>query len=381
MTRRAPNILFIAPHLRIGGAERMVLNVLPALKRGGFDVAFFCIGAPGEFFDDLVEAGVHAVSLNLRGKRKAGRAMWRLVSEIRRAQPDIVITQFLGANVLGILASTILGVRHRVVWVHSQDGFTAAGFFGRLFNRFSRKWIDSYFVVNRELESHLATRAGIPPPKIRTLYNGVDPAEFQTDMDRTVLRELGIHDDAPVVGIVGRLVPVKNHASFLLSAQRVLARVPSAQFLVIGDGDLRRSLEVQCAQQQIASSVHFLGIRKDIARILQGIDVLVLSSHSEGFPFAILEGMAAARPVVCTDVGGLAEMVEDSLTGFLVPPDDVRALADRQIELLLNPVLARKMGMAGRRRIESQLTLGAAVAAIEKALCEIAGSAATEDQL
>ena len=151
----------------------------------------------------------------------------------------------------------------------------------------------------------------------------------------------------------------------------MLNDIPGAQFLIVGDGATRAELETLCAQLDLGNNVHFAGARKDIHQLLRAIDVFTLSSTKETFPIAVLEAMACARPVVCTDVGGTSEAVEDGVSGYLVPPKDPTQLAARLTELLSNPELARRMGEAGRRRIEADYSLERSVQATERAFEEI----------
>lgn len=350
----------------------MLTNVLPALDRNRFTVSVICIGDESEFFDQLVGSGIDSIALGLDGKRRAIPALPKLAMHIRRLKPDVVITQLYKANVLGRIGALIGGGKRRVVWIHSSLDLWLGSPASRWTDRLLAHWTDAYFVVNEEQRHYLEKERGVPGKRIRVIPNGVDPLIFKVADDHNAVRELGIDGSVPVVAIVARLEPVKEHTTFLHAARLVLDDVPHAEFLIIGDGSLRTGLENLCAALRITDSVHFAGTRTDVAALLRGVDVLVLSSYTEGFPLAVLEGMASARPVVCTDVGGLREMVEDGVSGFLVPPRDPQQLATRLKELLLNPGLARRMGEAARHRIECQFALQRSVAATEQAITDVA---------
>ena len=175
-----------------------------------------------------------------------------------------------------------------------------------------------------------------------------------------------------MVGIVAALRPEKDHATLLRAARLRSTRCPSARFLVVGDGPTRSQLEALCSELAITSNVHFAGARDDVARVLRSIDVFALSSVTvECFPIALLEAMACARPAVCTAVGGVPEMIDDGITGYLVPPKDPQQFAARLLSLLSDPQAARRMGRAGRHRVEAEFSLDRSVAAAQQAIEDV----------
>jgi glycosyltransferase involved in cell wall biosynthesis len=152
----------------------------------------------------------------------------------------------------------------------------------------------------------------------------------------------------------------------------VIDQIPRATFLIIGDGPTRPELEALCAELRITPNVHFAGARDDIPRLLRAIDVFTMSSVTvECFSIALLEAMACARPAVCTAVGGIPEMINDGETGYLVPPQDPQQLAERLIDLLSNPQTARRMGWAGRERVEAEFSLDRSVEAAQQAMEDV----------
>jgi glycosyltransferase involved in cell wall biosynthesis len=164
-----------------------------------------------------------------------------------------------------------------------------------------------------------------------------------------IRRALGLSPTTPTVGIVARLVPIKAHEVFLDMAADVAAARPDVAFLVVGDGERRQALEAAARDRGLGSQVHFLGWRADLDRIYADLDVVVLTSRNEGSPVALIEAMAAARPVVATRVGGVGELVGDS--GLLTDMDDAPALAQAVRRLLDDPALAARLGQRGRSRV------------------------------
>jgi glycosyltransferase involved in cell wall biosynthesis len=163
--------------------------------------------------------------------------------------------------------------------------------------------------------------------------------------------ELGVKSDIPLIGIVARLVPIKRHEWFLEAADKVRQRYPECQFLLVGDGERRRELEHLAGQLGLTRQVHFLGWRCDLERIYADLDLVALTSANEGSPVSLIEAMAAGRPVVSTQVGGVADIVEDKVTGLLVPPGDATALAEAITTLLDDSQRRSRMGKTGRERV------------------------------
>jgi glycosyltransferase involved in cell wall biosynthesis len=205
--------------------------------------------------------------------------------------------------------------------------------------------------------------SGVAPGKIVTLYNGLDlarltvPENWQRD---AACVSFGVPATRRYVVIVANLRhQVKNHPMFLRAAQKLRAAVPDAGFLIAGEGELQPDLEQLAAELGIAGDVFFLGRCTRVAELLALSEACVLSSRAEGFSNSILEYMAAARPVVVTDVGGAREAVSEGENGFLVPSDDDELMAQRLISLLQNPSRAQAMGAHGRRVVQERFSCAA----------------------
>jgi glycosyltransferase involved in cell wall biosynthesis len=186
----------------------------------------------------------------------------------------------------------------------------------------------------------------------------VDEKRFSHSQKTLSARQaLGIELGFPVLGTVSSLNPHKGHTYLLEAATKVLEIFPTAQFLLVGDGRMKEELEIKAQNLNLLSSIKFLGIRKDIPEILAVIDIFVLPSSSrEGLGISLLEAMAAEKPVVASDIGGIPEVVIDGETGFLVPPKNSHDLAGAIIELLKNPAKAALMGQQGRQRVKEKFT-------------------------
>ena len=364
-------VMYVVPDLGIGGAERHVTLLMPALDRRRFDASVVCIGAEGELFGDLVARGTPAVALR-RSKGQAVPALWDLVREMRSFAPDVVITFGYSAEALGRIAAWLTGVPHSVVWVRNDGDVEPRGVVRRVADRVLDRVTSAYFGLARAQMGYMVDDLKYSPDKIRIIPNGVDTAAYRSSGDRSARAGLGIGESDKVVGILAALRPEKDHATFLRAARLVADRVPQAKFLIVGEGRMRPEIERLIGTYGLGNRVVLTGARSDVPELLAAMDVFVLSSFSvECFPNALLEAMAAGRPAVCTRVGGVPEILEEPATGFLVPPHDPEALADRLVQILSDPDLGQQMGRAARARVESRFSLAASVATAEQALLEV----------
>jgi glycosyltransferase involved in cell wall biosynthesis len=188
--------------------------------------------------------------------------------------------------------------------------------------------------------------------------NGIDLDRFRDPRDTGLVRQsLGIPLDAPVIGTVGRVSEVKRQDLLIRAFRLVLSRVPDAQLLLVGDGPWMGELRELTADLGLDDRVHFAGYQPRPEPYLQAMDVFALSSRSEGMPLAVLEAWAAGLPVVATRVGGLPELIDDGRTGVLVDFGDEHALAGALCDLIADPEFSRRLGEAGRNRVESLFSL------------------------
>ncbi len=280
----------------------------------------------------------------------------RILRLIRRMRPEIVHTHTAKAGVLGRLAARLAGVP---VIVHTYHGHVLQGYFppakNRLFVRIERalaRWTDRLLAVSEAVRRDLLDLGIGTPDQLTVVPLGLDLDRFMAcETLRGQLRaELGI-GDAPTVGIVARLVPIKAHEVFFHAAALVARAVPASRFVVVGDGERRSELEDLVVSLGLANRVRFLGWRRDLDRIYSDLDVVALSSKNEGSPVSLIEAMAAACAVVATRVGGVPDLIEDGVNGYLVPSGDPSAMATAVSSLLTDPERRAEMGRAGRKRV------------------------------
>lgn len=364
-------VLFVVPTLSVGGAERIITKLLPAMDPTRFEVSLVCTGEEGELFDHLGSTGIRADALRAGGRRNAHRALFKLSRHVRQVRPDVIISSGAGTTAVARLAGFMNKVSSQILWVHESTEVDGLSRLHRLVDRLLQPFTSSFLGVTASQIDFMSTVRKYPAAKIHIIRSGVDVKNFENSAELDLPAKLGAEQGRSIVAMVARLHPIKDHVTFLSAARIVLDSLPRTQFIIIGDGPERAALEKLCGALEIALNVHFLGTCSDIDRILPAIDVHVLSSHSESLPLAVLEGMACGKPVVCTDVGGTSETVEHGISGFLVPPRDPVLLANHLTTLLSNPVLAEQMGAAGKRRVESDFSLVKSVAEVENFIGEL----------
>jgi len=254
--------------------------------------------------------------------------LWRT---FRRLRPDIVHTHTAKAGTVGRLAARLARVP---VVLHTFHGHVFHGYFNpavskvfQLIERVMARISDRIIVLSPKLRDELLRYRIAPVDKIEIIPLGLDlePLLSLTHEAQPLRDELGIPSDTQLVGIIGRLVPVKNHKLFLQAARIVRDAGTPAHYLIIGDGELRTELEIMADELGISSRVHFIGWRRDLVPIYAGLDLLTLTSINEGTPVSLIEAMAAGVPIVATKVGGVPDLVQDEHTGWLVEPGDPKA--------------------------------------------------------
>jgi len=361
-------ILRVIARMNVGGPAIHVVNLTAGLDPTRFD-SMLVTGTenPGEgsLLDLALAHGIEPLVIpEIVGQAtlkprdlKALIALYRLM---RRERPRIVHTHAAKPGVLGRVAARLAGVP---VVVHTFHGHILHGYHGPLMNWLLRRMermlahlSDRIIAVSEQVKQDLVRYGVAPPEKICVIPLGLELDPFlQNDIHRGGLRrELGITRDARLVGIVGRIFPIKNHRLFLEAAALVSAKEPGARFVVVGDGTLRVDMEVLASQLGIGERTIFTGWRRDLPRVYADLDVLVVSSDNEGTPVSAIEAMASGCPVVATRVGGLPDLIEDGEVGHLVPARDAEAMSGAILGLLRDGDRARRMGQSARGLVQGR---------------------------
>lgn len=337
-------IAFCITELDRGGAERALSQLVLGLDRRSWLPRVYCLGPRGYFAGELESGGVDVQCFGANGLRSFPSVVWRLKRELRSFRPQILQTFLFHGNLVGRIAARLAGVPIVVSGIRVAE--RRSRWYGRL-DRWTNGLVNLNVCVSQGVADFSIRETGLKPSKLTVIPNGVD---FETFANAAAadLRPLGIRSSGPVVITVGRLEEQKGIEFLLWAAALVLNRIPGCQFLIVGDGPDRDSLQALASALEIADSVFFAGHRGDVPELLKASSVFALASLWEGMPNALLEAMAAGLPVVATSVEGSSEVVESGVSGLLVEPRDVQGLAEALLRLLLNPEDATALANAAQ---------------------------------
>ena len=366
---RHVRLLRVIARLNVGGPARQALLLHERLPSFGFDCQLVhgCVG-PGEasLEPELETRRLSSVRLPDLGRRihpwSDLQAFLQLVRLMFATQPDVVHTHTAKAGTLGRLAARLYNLTRpkarRALVVHTFHGHVFHGYFSRsgslavrIVERLLARMTDRVVAISQRQRADLVDRYRVAPANrvvIVPLGLELDPFFELGPVDHALRRELGFPDATVLFGYIGRLVTIKALPTLLDAFARAHEQVPNVRLVIVGDGDQRAILEERTKSLGIEEEVRFVGWRYDLATIYGGLDAVVLSSLNEGTPVTLIEAMAAGRPTVATDVGGVPDVVADGETGWIVPPADPRALADAMVRLANSPEERFRLGAAGR---------------------------------
>ena len=354
-------LLLVVDSLDVGGAERHVVDLAVALGHKGHDVTVACSVA-GPLASELEQACIPVRPLlECLIKRRVSVAFARKLGRLLdRERFDLVHAHVYASAAAAALATPGTGVP-LVITEHTEAPWRSRR--ARLFSRLVYRRAERIIAVSDAIRRLLIEGYDVPPERVTFVPNAVVPVpDALPGTSRAI--PAGWRK-GPLIGRVARLQTEKGVAIFLKAAARVAPLFPEARFLVIGDGPLRRELAVLAKRLGLERRVHFLGFRSDAPALIALLDVLVVSSLSDGAPLVILEAMEAGVPVVASAVGGIPDQIRHDEEGILVPPGDPVALGDALVGLLRDPAYARCLGEAGRRRAASEFGYEAMVRKVE----------------
>ncbi|HJW70881.1 MAG TPA: glycosyltransferase [Candidatus Binatia bacterium] len=360
-------IAYFAPLLGTGGTQRHLQQVLALLDPARFEARVYTLRPGGEVEDELRASGVEVRSLAVGSSLSSPRSVGAILSAaraLRRARVHIVHGYQWRPALVGAIVGRLSGVPLRLASKRSLTGDDPRA--RSAWRRIGRQ-VDTV-IVNADALRVEGEQHGMRC-RWTLLQNGVDTERFAVGAAGSAAREaIGIDRGRPVVGTIGRLEDRKGHDQFLVAMQTLATTGNGSrpQGLIVGDGPLRAALEAQARGLGIADGVRFTGTVADVRPLLEAMDVFVLPSWAEGMSNALMEAMAAGRPVVATAVGGNSEVVADGKTGVLVPPGKPEAIARAVAELLKDPDRAARLGSAARDDVTRRFGARARVAELER---------------
>ena len=351
---RKPRVMLFTDSFIHGGTERQFVQALRLLDREKYDVRVGCLKRRGPFLAEVEAMGLPVHEFPITSLKRWSTVVWfdRLMKFFKAERIDIVHAFDFYTNLFAGISAYLADVP--VLIASRRDLLVLRPFGPQWALRFACA-LATTVVAN----SHAATRGLFRSTlnKIAIVPNCIHLSEFVAQKTAEDLRqEIGAGKGTQLVGVLAALRPEKDLGTFLRAAAEVHRKAREVRFVLIGEGSERLKLEALARELGIAERVLFLGDRRDVPDLLHALDVFVLSSTTESFPNAVLEAMAARKPVVATRVGGTPELVEDGVSGYLVPVGDSAAMGQRIAELLHDPAKRRAMGEAGRARAEREFT-------------------------
>jgi glycosyltransferase involved in cell wall biosynthesis len=333
----------------VGGLELVVLDLVREGRRLGHDAQVVCLDSPGALAGEVEAAGTKLTCFEKPPGLHPDLVV-QIRSFLRRERPDIVHTHQIGALFYAGLAAR--GVRGTTV-VHTEHGVHYPGRFRfRFLARLAGLHASRFFCVSQDIAAKVLENRVAPRSKVRFIPNGIDVRRFDAGGDRPQLRRsLGLPPDAPVIGTVGRLAPIKRQDLLIRAFAGLRRRVPGAHLLLVGDGPSMADLRRLADALDLGGCMTFAGYQTRPESYLLAMDLFALTSRSEGMPLAVLEAWAVGIPVVAARVGGLPELIAHDETGLLVEPGDETALEAAFAGLILDPPRSRRIGRAGRDRV------------------------------
>lgn len=364
------NVMHVLRDLGVGGIQEVVRTLVEYLAMDDC-WPIVCTLEDGHLRQDIEKLGVKVEFLERRRykfkqlplfmlemlrKRKA------LADLIKKYDIEVVQTHFvwpIDLLLLSLLPTTNLRVLlwtfHNVDYLPSKTRLVRSiyDFMYRLLSHM----LSGYVAISDEVREVMLRHIGPIQDRIFTIYNGVDLRRYGHSVDKIAMRKkLGLRADAQVIATVGTLKTQKGHKFLVDAATMIVPQHTDLHFLFIGDGELKAELQAQVQSLNLSDNIHFLGNRSDVPDLLIASDFFVLPSLWEGMPIALLEAMAAAKPVVATEVSGTKQIMIHNETGLIVPPGDAPKLAKAILKLISDPARAKAMGLAARQRVAKEFS-------------------------
>jgi len=364
-------IAHVITGLHVGGAERMLYRLLSGMRREEFEHEVISLTDMGPIGEKIQDLGIRVRCLGMNRKAPNPIALYQLRSLLKKWKPRVVQTWMMHSDLLGGLAA-FLGGRFPVVWgVHQTVDYKLVDWRSRVTaqccTRLASK-IPTKIVCCSEASISTCAALGYPRSKMVLIPNGFDLGTLYRDVDgaRAVRNELHLSENAPIVGLVARFHPQKDHKTFFQASELLLRRIPEVHFVLCGDGVTlgQPTLHEMVASSSSPASFHLLGRRDDIRSIVSAFTVATLSSMTEAFPLSIGEAMCCETPCAATDVGDVPRII--GKTGRVVSAGNALQLSQAWFDLLkMSSAKRRDLGRAARERIGHHFSLSSVVSQYE----------------
>jgi len=363
-------ILFLTTHLNIGGITSYIITLAKALKAKGHDV--FIASGGGELLAELDKSGIPHIKLDIITKAelspKVFRAIFEITSIVKRLNIDIIHSQTRVTQVAGFFASRL----SKIKLVTTCHGF----FRQNIGRRILPSWGEQVIAISEAVQRHLIDDFHVDKDKVSLIYNGIDVKKFIKDFseeEKLILKDrYGIRKDCAVIGTIARFTPDKGHDILLYALRDILKEKSNVQLVFVGDGKEYSKVVDLAAQLNLSENVVFVRSQLDTVGILSIMDVFMFTpKRKEGLGLALLEALASGKAVVATNTGGIPNVIEDNVNGFLVPPANHRVLVEPVLKLLEDKDLYKKMSHAARQKVIEKFSIDGMVDKVEKVYHEV----------
>ena len=344
-------VAHVVQNLPIGGMERIVVSLVQNIDHQRFRSSVYCLEDGGTLAPEIRSTGSDVTAMN----KKPGLSYslpFRLARLFRRDHVDLVHCHNFGGLVYGAIGGRLAGVGGVLYTAHGPE--MPYGSRKAVFQRLPL--VDRIITVSDYVRDSAINKAGLSPSRVTTIHNGVDVGRYSriASTREQVRTQLGLTSDEPLLGVVARLTPEKDHDTLLQSLVLVRNDFDNVKLAIAGEGELMDALKKKVEHLGLSRSVWFLGNRGDVPELLQAMDLFVLSSRQEGLGITLLEAMAVGLPVVATNTGGIPEIVISGETGLLVPPEDASRFAEAVKWMLSHRDDGKEMGLRGQKRALQQ---------------------------
>jgi len=353
-------ILYIITSSGIGGAERILYYTATGLDYNKYDISVCSLKKMGEIAEDLEKQGIEVYCLHMGGRESFWGWLSSIIALIRlfpyliRIRPTIIHSFLFRANILARIAGYLTGIPIIISSIRVMGGEKKYFHYVEMITSFM---VDHYVTVSESVKRYIIDKSKISAEKISVIYNGVNFKGQHDSQEKNPKMPFKIEDKDRILMTVGRLHKQKGHCYLIQAVSKVRKEFPKVKLLLTGEGEEENNLKKLVKSLDLTNKVIFAGLSSDIEEILPIAELFILPSLWEGFPNALLEAMAAGKPVVATQVGGIPEIVVHGETGVLIPPRDTDALAIAIIDLLQNKLKAKNMGEAGRIRAGKRFSI------------------------
>lgn len=339
-----------------GGAETVVFNLATCLNKDVF--RSIVLVPPNSWLSSrLKERGVFVIEVSWKVWWDL-RGPWKMIDVVRKHKVDLIHSHLPAQNFYSCIVGAVTHTKTLAMYHGPVEIEWSQNLKGRLRLWFVRVTTDGVVVVC-DLVRQLLAQRGFDKDRISLVYNGIDSSAYTAHRQPWLRRELGLPGDQKLIGMIANVRPSKGYDVFVRACAEVCKRHSDVTFLAVGDVDEHVAAPIKLVHEQLSlgNRFRFLGFRTDVSRILKELDVFVLASTSEGMPLAILEAMAAGKPVISTNCGGIPEVVDHERTGLLVPPSNHSALGEAISSLLADSEYSRKLGEQAQDKFYKEFTL------------------------